>query len=180
MIRRINFLGGPGVGKSSVSAFLFSKLKRQGVEIELIQEYAKEWAYEKRDINEYDQLALFSTQLSREYRILKNSPTSLVICESPTILTIPYAKRYNFPCVESLWEIESMFEKEYPSINIFLKRNDCPYNEMGRYEDHKMAKRMDNLILDFLKKYLVVYFEIDYNDYDEVYNIVNGFIGDRK
>lgn len=175
LVRRINFLGGPGVGKSVTASYIFSRLKTEGEEVELIQEFAKEWAYEKKTITEYDQLALYSTQLAREYRVLKSSNTVSVICESPTLLTIPYAIKYNFPCIDSLSKIEEQFESEYPSLNIFLDRKDCPYKEEGRYENLKMAKKMDNMIENYLTTKNIIYFSVPYNEQEEIYALIKDY-----
>ena len=37
----INFYGGAGIGKSTIAADIFSKLKRKGHKTELVGEYAK-------------------------------------------------------------------------------------------------------------------------------------------
>jgi len=37
----INFYGGAGIGKSTIAADIFSKLKRKGYKTELVGEYAK-------------------------------------------------------------------------------------------------------------------------------------------
>ncbi len=37
----INFYGGPGTGKSSMAAAIFSNLKNEGINAELVTEYAK-------------------------------------------------------------------------------------------------------------------------------------------
>ena len=180
MIRRISLLSGPCSGKSTVAADMYSRLKRQGYNIELVTEYAKDWAYEGRTINEYDQLELYSTQLAREYRVLKSNENVVIITDSPTLLAIPYAIRYNFPCIESLEIIEDQFEKEFPSINIFLERGNCPYTQAGRYEDHKRAKQMDNMIKNYLEVNLRSFIELPYDNYDEIYNIILDFLGGRK
>ena len=40
-MRVINFYGGAGIGKSTIAADIFSKLKRKGHKTELVGEYAK-------------------------------------------------------------------------------------------------------------------------------------------
>ena len=37
----LNFYGGAGIGKSTIAADIFSKLKRKGHKTELVGEYAK-------------------------------------------------------------------------------------------------------------------------------------------
>ena len=38
----INLIGSPGTGKSTLASELFSKMKWQGYDVELVSEYAKE------------------------------------------------------------------------------------------------------------------------------------------
>jgi len=38
---RINFLAGPGAGKSTTTAWIFSELKLRQVSVELVTEYVK-------------------------------------------------------------------------------------------------------------------------------------------
>ena len=40
-LKVINFYGGAGIGKSTIAADIFSKLKRKGHKTELVGEYAK-------------------------------------------------------------------------------------------------------------------------------------------
>jgi len=44
MSLRINFFGGPGVGKSTLAAQLFGWLKAENFDAELVQEFVKTWA----------------------------------------------------------------------------------------------------------------------------------------
>ena len=45
MIRRINIYGGPGVGKSTLAASIFAFMKKRGDNVELVQEFVKQFAY---------------------------------------------------------------------------------------------------------------------------------------
>ena len=64
-LKVINFYGGAGIGKSTIAADIFSKLKRKGHRTELVGEYAKWlWYQNATDIVE-DQLYLFAEQVHR-------------------------------------------------------------------------------------------------------------------
>ena len=59
----INLFGGPGIGKTVLSADLFSILSKLGHNTELILEYAKSCYYENRmNILKEDQLYLLAKQ----------------------------------------------------------------------------------------------------------------------
>lgn len=61
----INFYGGAAIGKSTIAADMYSKLKRMGYRTELVGEFAKWlWYQNATDIVE-DQLYLFAEQAHR-------------------------------------------------------------------------------------------------------------------
>lgn len=54
----LNFFGGAGIGKSTIAADVFSKLKRKGYKTELVGEYAKWLWYQNATEIVEDQLYL--------------------------------------------------------------------------------------------------------------------------
>ena len=83
---RINLLAGPGSGKSTTAAWLFSELKIRHISVELITEYVKSWATQKRQVTTFDQVYLFGKQMQYEYRFLNNGIKN-VVTDSPLILS---------------------------------------------------------------------------------------------
>ena len=68
----INLYGGPGVGKSTVAAELFSLMKKENYNVEFVTEHAKELTYEGRyNVLDQDQLYVFAKQHRKILR-LKN------------------------------------------------------------------------------------------------------------
>lgn len=43
----VNLFGGPGTGKSTLSANIFARLKMDGVDVEMAPEYVKEVVWEE-------------------------------------------------------------------------------------------------------------------------------------
>ena len=168
MIRRINFFSGPCCGKSVIASKVFNTFKCRGDNIELIQEYAKELVYDGAKIDPYTQLIIFSEQLKREYRVLNSDPDIKIVTDSPIMLSIAYAQKYGFNCCEELITIAKRFELEYPSINFFLLRGDCPYCQKGRIEDEDAAKYMDMRIERFLADNSIDCIFMPYNDHEEI------------
>lgn len=161
-IKRINFYSGPCCGKSVMAASTFLELKKNGCNIELIQEYAKDLAYDKYKIKPYDQLRIFAEQVAREYRVLQSDSSLIIVTDSPIDLSICYARKYGFESWKSLVEIANRFELDYPSINFFLEREDCSYSEVGRYESLEEAKIMDFEIKQFLKERQKPFINVSY------------------
>lgn len=174
MKMRINFFGGPGSGKSTQAAWLFSELKTCQVSVEQVGEYVKAYAYRKQKINPYDQFYITGKQMQYEYRFLANG-VDVIVTDSPLLLGPIYAKLY-YPQVKiynALENIIKQYEKEYPPINIFLNRNDKPYVEEGRYQNKNGATNLDKIIKNKLKQFYKkdLYF-IDWDDKQEIFRIV--------
>lgn len=168
MIRRINFYGGPGSGKSTSAAYAFYYLKQyyQEKNTELVQEFVKEWAWLGRQPTGYDQVYLFAQQLHKEETLLKRN-VDFVISDSPVDLSLIYGEGF---IKESLKVIIDNYEKEYPSLNIFIRRGGKIFNPCGRFQTYKEAVEFDNKILsvlDYKNLYLV-----DYNNLEQIKDII--------
>lgn len=172
---RISLFAGTGASKSTNAAWLFSKLKICDISIELTTEYVKKWAYQKRAVNEFDQVYLFGKQIQAEYLCLSNGVKNIVT-DSPILLSSIYANYYykDINVAKSLEQISDEFEKKFPSFNIFLERKDRKYNQNGRYQDYGEALMIDNLIKEKLKnKYNEQNLAFcDYNDRERLLKLV--------
>ena len=56
---RISLFGGPGSGKSTTAARLFSELKERHYSVEHVSEYVKSWTYMNRKPKGFDQVYIF-------------------------------------------------------------------------------------------------------------------------
>jgi len=146
---RVNLLGGPGCGKSTTAAWLFSELKVRQVSVELVTEYVKVWACQKRKIETFDQVYLLGKQMQYEHRFL-TAGVEHVITDSPVILSGIYAEHYDLDgtlgIARPLLSLAEAYEKKYPSVNIILDRKNKPYITQGRYQTHEQAREIDQLI----------------------------------
>lgn len=160
MIRRVNLFAGPGAGKSTYAAYLFSQFKLERRNVELISEYVKSWAYEGRKILDFDQLYISAHQMRREYLTLDNG-VDFIITDSPVRLGVCYAKRSGSKIAECLEIILEEFDEKYPSLNIFMNRG-VNYSTKGRYESLDQAKEMDELIKNYLRESSIPFTEFEY------------------
>jgi hypothetical protein len=156
--------------KSVAAASIFSRLKIVGSNVELVDEYAKTWAWEKRQIESYDQGYLFMKQLRKEHIVLRAG--GALITDSPLTMSVCYARRYGFKCWENLQAIADQFEQDYPSINILLNRGDCEYQQEGRYEDHDQAVAMDKSIREHLVAANIKFVESRFDSYDFMIGLI--------
>ena len=144
----INLFGGPGVGKSTIAAELFSLMKKENYNVEFVTEYAKELTYEGRyNVLDQDQLYVFAKQHRKILR-LKNK-VDYIISDSPLLLSTVYSELNPFNIHN-----HSIFEKlvfnineQYENIDILLLRNeDYDYKQEGRYQDEEGALFVDKAI----------------------------------
>lgn len=179
-MRRINLFSGPGSGKSAVAAKIFSYFKTQNLEIDLVKEYIKTWAYQKIKADSFDQLYIFSKQLRSEDILLRNG-VDYIVTDSPLILQLAYMKKYDdIKIYNEMANIAAKFEEKYPSINIFLDRKDIPYKSLGRYESYEDAVEMDKIIEDTLNQNKIPFKRFDSVNHNHILNFLTRLINGEE
>lgn len=158
----INLYGGPGTGKSTSAAYLYASLKHQGVNAELVREYAKDWAWEGRPIRPFDQIYLTSKQSRRESSLYGKA--DVIVTDSPVLLGLYYTRKYFSPVIVAgiAGLVQSFYQQAtdegHRHIHVLLGRTK-PYATEGRYESESDAKAADAgiraLLDELLPNYLV-------------------------
>lgn len=153
----VNLWGGPGCGKSTTMAHLFSELKIQGYNVEMVSEFAKDLVYENRMDTMKDELYIFAKQNHRLFRV--EDKVDIIITDRPLPLTCVYDEVYG-KNDKSLHELVRNTFNEYKNINILLEFNKDNYKTEGRLQDRDEALKLHNKIGQELiktgKDYLVV------------------------
>ena len=139
----VNLLAGPGAGKSTMAASLFSKLKWKGVDCELAAEYAKDLVWEKRDKTFENQVYIFGKQHHRIFRLL--GQVEVVITDSPILLTPIYDSQKR----DSLKKLVFEESNKCNNINVLVVRRK-DYNPNGRIHTKSQAAGVDKTVHDFL------------------------------
>lgn len=147
MTRRICLYGGPGVGKSTLAAATFARLKAQGHKIELVQEWIKGWAWEDRKVRGWDQLYILAKQLRLEDRLLSRGVS--LVTDSPLIMQLAYQPDF---MIAETRDLIDTFERQYPGEHYLLQRT-VPYDPEGRWETPSQARCLDQEIHDLLDSY---------------------------
>lgn len=132
----INLFGGPGTGKSTLCASIFTELKIKGIDCEMALEYAKDVVWEESFTKLKNQIYIFGKQHSRIHRLI--GKVDVVITDSPLINSIVYDQTDN-QYLKSLVLYE--FDK-LNSINYFLNRG-VNYNPNGRVQSIEDALKVD-------------------------------------
>jgi hypothetical protein len=178
MKRRICFYAGGGAGKSTTSAWVFSELKRAGYSVELTVEYIKSWAWQNRRPESMDQVYLFGKQLHYEDRVLRSN-CQLIVTDSPVLLSSIYARLFSeMPEISAPLEtLALIYEKKFPSINIFLERGDKPYKLDGRWGDIDGARKVDAEIRGTLDRLRLEYSVFNWKQPNEILRYVQDRVG---
>jgi RecA/RadA recombinase len=142
----INLYGGPGCGKSTLASELFYKMKRAGESVELVREYAKDWAYEDKAIDTLiKQTYILAKQAKRESALY--GKVQYIITDCPLHLSGFYGKHYlETDVVKSLVKA---FIKEAHRQDVWHQYFQVPRNKAyvsnGRFETEEQAIAMDQL-----------------------------------
>lgn len=146
----INLFAGPGTGKSTTMAGVFSELKWRGVNCEMAPEFAKEKVWEKSTDILRNQIYVFGKQYNTIHRLL--GQVDMIVTDSPLLLSTIYGTNETEKFHELVLET---FNKQN-NLNIFLDR-EKGYNPKGRLQTEEEAKEKDREVLTLLDKYGVKY-----------------------
>lgn len=153
----INLFGGPGVGKSTTAAGVFSLLKLHDVEAELVTEFAKDLVWEERHRTFGDQNYLFGKQHHRMWRI--KDKVDVMVCDSPLMLSIVYRpETLGKPFIDHV--VETV--KGFNNLNVLLTRTKR-YNPNGRNETEDQAREVDNRVRSILEEFEMPWVEVPGN-----------------
>ncbi len=164
----INLCGGPGVGKSTLRASLFVKLKMLGIDVEESPEYVKDLVWEESFKKIENQIYIFGKQHNRLFR-LKNK-VKVIITDSPLLNSIVYYTGNNphfIPLIIHEY-------KELNNLTLYLERS-FGYIENGRMQTLDDAKIIDMKYKDLLDKAEIPYMSVlaPYNIDEIVEKVIN-------
>lgn len=138
----IEFYGGPGSGKSTWAAHLFSELKVLGLKCELVQEFAKDLTFEKRDNALQLQPYVLGKQLMRLKRVGKD--VDIIVTDSSPYLSTIYGPK---DLEDAFYRICTHYLDDYKLLRIFVNRTK-DYKKYGRTQTEDEAKLLDKVILE--------------------------------
>lgn len=166
----VNLIGGPGVGKSTTMAGVFSKLKQLGVDCEQATEFAKELVWERREETFKDELYIFAKQYHRLFIVV--GKVDVVVTDRPLVITACYNNISPKP-IKGLSQMAIEAFNEYQNINIFLNRAKS-YNPNGRNQTEEEADKISDEIRQILDDNHIDYVakDADENIVDDVTEIV--------
>ena len=150
----VNLFAGPGAGKSTGAAFIFSQLKMAGVDAELVTEFAKDKVWEKSDSLVFkSQLYIFGEQSWRMSRC--KDKVQVIVTDSPLILQSLYVDKSE-PWYDSFLDVVKKESNKYKNKNYFIRRSK-DYNPNERNQNEEEAKKLDSTLITLLNDLSIPY-----------------------
>src|ERR1017187_6890907 len=174
--RRICLVGGPGSRKSTLALWISNVLKENKIDVELIQEPAKELTFINHKPESFDQFILFSKQLGAEDKRLRKN-VELTVSDTSDFLAICYARKNKMKGWSALIPFCKIFNKIYPCLTIYIERVKSEYNNNLRFENEQEAKEIDKLVLNMLNKYKIKYVKAKATDKNGILKILSKNLG---
>lgn len=144
----INLFGGPGIGKTTMAARVFLRLKMRGIEAANPEEHAK-IAILKGQPHLLDEQLVILGQTWETLHTLSDKVEAIVV-DSPILLCSVYAQGRESSHFHATVED---FHRRMPRINLLLARPaGMVYSRTGRRETPQEALLMDGRIRDALDK----------------------------
>jgi hypothetical protein len=138
-----NLFAGPGVGKSTTAARVFSELKLKGVNCEMALEFAKDKVWEESFKTMDDQIYIFGKQFHKIWRL--RDKVDVIITDSPLPISIVYDKENS----ESFHKLIMEQFNKFANFNYLLERGG-EYQTEGRYRQKRKRRKLIKLLRGFL------------------------------
>jgi hypothetical protein len=142
----INLYGGPGTGKSTTAAGLFSELKLRGHNVELVTEYAKDRVWEEHTSIFDDSLYILAKQHRRLERL--RNKVNIIVTDSPLLLSWAY--------IPKEYKHDNQFKNLV--VSLYNNWNNCDillsrikqYQPIGRNQTLDQAIQLDKKIVTIM------------------------------
>lgn len=163
----VNLYAGPGAGKSTGAAYIFSKLKMAGIDSEYVSEYAKDRVWQgDQFVLQHCQLYVTGKQCLKVARLL--GKVDVIVTDSPIAIGAMYTdeKPYQDVCLYEAKKYKNTF-------NIFINRKKG-YNPNGRNQTYEESVEIDHRIKAFLDENNLEYIVADgtLDGYDSIVKMI--------
>jgi len=160
MSKLVNLFGGPGIGKSSIAAGIFYKLKKKHISCNNPYEFPKTLAWDNNIPAIKDQLYVFANQhrgIAQSY-----GKVDYIIIDSPILFSKIYHSYYTegYPAEfygESFHQMILELHNKYDNINILLERAEGVHNDDERFQNYEESLLIDDLCKKILDENNIPY-----------------------
>lgn len=166
----INFVSGPGAGKSVLTAQTFAQLKIDGYNAELVPEYAKQlvWTGETDALNNQYHIGMMQFKM---FKALENS-VDIAVTDGSLVHGLAYniLNKDNTSDVRKTREAILSWLDAHENLFFFVERGDIPYQKDGRLESFSEARDVDNMLKVMMNREGIKYRQVYIQDgFDIVY-----------
>lgn len=170
----VNLFGAPGAGKSTGAAYIFARLKMNGVDAELVTEFAKDKVWEENPAPFKNQAYMFGKQ---SYKIGRCAgKVDVIVTDSPLPLSIYYNNEERL--TENFDNTVMDVFRSYLNMNYLLTRVK-PYNPNGRHQTESESDKVAEGLKTLLHEQSIPYASKD-GDKDGYDEIVLDVIGELR
>ena len=163
MSKLVNLFGGPGIGKSSIAAGIFYKLKKRHISCNNPYEFPKILAWDKNYPAIQDQLYVCANQhrgIAQSY-----GKVDYIIIDSPIMFSTIYHSYYTkgYPAEyygKAFHQMVVDLHNKYDNLNILLKRTSDKINKEERFQNLEKSIEIDDLCKLKLEEHNLPYHEI--------------------
>ena len=155
----VNLFAGPGTGKSTTAAEIYVSLKKAGINVELVREFAKDLVW-KGEIHEYTQESIAKGQKDREDMLL--GKVDVIVTDSPYIQGMVYSEIGEGDRIYGDYIKHLQRGGQLSHISILLERTK-EYIPKGREQSEEEARYLDEDIEDLLENYSIMYKKLTTN-----------------
>lgn len=151
----VNAFAGPGAGKTTSAWAIAAELKKRGMVVEYVPEYAKELVWEENfallDQTYENQMKVYEEQKHRIDRLI--GKVDVIVTDSPTVMSVQYlSTEKNTPEQVAAYRKMAVDDfKKYHTFNYFILRGNI-YEQEGRIQTFDEAKSIDRSIKEFLRE----------------------------
>lgn len=167
----VNLFAGPGAGKSTGAAYIFSKLKMLGYDCEYVSEFAKDKVWERNDEVFKSQFYITGKQIFKIKRCY--GKVDIIVTDSPIAIGAQYLKEDELKLGPAIIE---EFNK-YNNLNFFINRVKG-YNPNGRHQTLEEAMAIDESVKKWLVDNGIPFESVDGNEfgYNDAVSIIESVI----
>lgn len=160
MTKIINFIGGPGVGKSTTALGVAYNLKKRRRNIEYVSEFAKDVTWRGIQALLENQTYIFAEQFHRQFALLNQ--VEFVVTDSPLVLSCVYHNygAHKLTDTEYIDQTTAFYlatYKQFDNITYLVEAGVRPYNPVGRNQTKEEALKVHNDTLAFMDKHKLPY-----------------------
>ena len=161
----VNLFGGPAAGKSTTAAGVFSLLKLNGINCELVTEFAKELVWKESFYELDDQIFVTGNQYHGMY--ILDGKVDVIITDSPLITGLMYNT-----VSDTFVKLTLELFRGFHNLNYYINRTK-KYQQAGRFQTEEEAVKIDGEFKLFVDRH-----NIEYNHVDGNYEGINKIVED--